>query len=57
MGHCLDPWFHVNAVLDKEPGKMLEYRDLLERPTLGPDWNLSGANESERIAQGVSRRV
>ena len=47
----------VNAVLDEETGEMLEYRDLLKRPTLGPDWQISGANEFGILAQGVGRRV
>ena len=47
----------VNAVLDKETGEMLEYRDLLKHPTLGPDWQISGANEFGRLAQGVGGRV
>ena len=47
----------VNAVLDEETGKMLEYRNLLKHPTLGPDWQISGANEFGRLAQGVGGRV
>ena len=47
----------VNAVLDKESGKMLEYQDLLKHPKLGPDWNVSGANEFGRLAQGVGDRI
>ena len=47
----------VNAVMDEETGEMLEYRDLLKHPVLGPDWNISGANEFGRLAQGVGNRI
>ena len=47
----------VSAVLDEETGKILEYRNLLKHPTLGPDWQISGANEFGRLAQGVGGRV
>ena len=38
-------------------GKMLNYKDLLKHPKLGPDWQISGANEFGRLAQGVGDRV
>ena len=47
----------VNTVLDKESRKMLEYQDLIEHPKLGPDWNVSGANEVGRLAQGVGNII
>ena len=40
-----------NSVLDEETGKILEYRDLLKHPTLGPDLQISGAHEFGRLAQ------
>ena len=36
---------------------MLEYRDLLKHPKLGPDWQISEANEFGRLAQGVGGRI
>ncbi len=47
----------VNAVLDKESRKMLEYRDLLKHSKHRPDWNVSGANKFGRLAQGVDARI
>lgn len=47
--HC------ANSVIDKTTGKPLEYRHLIahEDPQVQEDWNLSGANEFGRLAQGV----
>ena len=47
----------VNAVIDQETGEKLEYRDLLRHPTLKKDWEISGANEFGRLAQGVGGRI
>ncbi len=47
----------VNAVMDKETGEMLEYRDLLKHPKLGPDWQIFGVNEFVRLAQGVGGKI
>ena len=47
----------VNAVLDEETGEMLEYRDLLKHPMLGPDWQISGAYKFGQLAQSVGGRV
>ena len=47
----------ANAVLDGDTGEMLEYRQLLRHPKLGPAWNTSGANEIGRLAQGVGGRI
>ena len=47
----------VNAVMDLETGKMLNYRDLLKHPKLGKDWQRSAANEFGRLAQGVGDRI
>ena len=43
--------------MDLETGKMLNYKDLLKHPKLGPDWQVSGANEFGRLAQGVGGRI
>ena len=47
----------VHSVMDLETGKMLNYKDLLKHPKLGPDWQVSGANEFGRLAQGVGGRI
>jgi hypothetical protein len=47
----------ANAVLDKETGEMLEYRQLLRSPKYNAPWSLSAANEFGRLAQGVGGRV
>ena len=47
----------ANAVLDVETGELLNYRQLLRHPRLGPDWNYSAANEFGRLAQGVGGRI
>ena len=43
----------AGAVVDKETGKLLEYRDLVSRPELRETWIRSLANELGRLAQGV----
>jgi hypothetical protein len=45
------------AVLDKETGKMLNYRQLMWHPTYKKDWKLSSANEFGRLVNGVSGQV
>jgi hypothetical protein len=45
------------AVLDKETGKLLNYRQLLKHPKYKKDWDLSSANEFGRLAQGVGGRI
>ncbi|KAL7480170.1 hypothetical protein ACHAW6_005874 [Cyclotella cf. meneghiniana] len=47
----------ANAVLDEDTGDMLEYRQLLKHPKLGPLWNRSAADEFGRLAQGVGGRI
>ena len=51
--------FHhmANAVLDKETGEMLEYRQLLRNPKYSKPWYHSSANEFGRLAQGIGGRV
>ncbi len=47
----------ANAVLDKETGDMLEYRQLLKNPKYRPDWSLSSANEFGRLCNGIGGRI
>ena len=47
----------VNAVLDKQTGKLLEYKQLITHPKYREDWLLSSANEFGRLAQGVGGRI
>jgi hypothetical protein len=44
-------------VLDHDTGQLLEYRALLRHPKFKEDWNLSAANEFDRLAQGKTGRV
>ena len=45
--------FFAGAIIDKETGKALEYRDLIKRPELRETWEKSLSNEIGRLAQGV----
>ncbi|KAL7502572.1 hypothetical protein ACHAXN_003578 [Cyclotella atomus] len=45
------------AVLDKDSGKLLNYRQLLVHPKYKKDWSVSSANEFGRLAQGVGGRI
>ena len=45
------------AVMDKESGKLLKYRQLIKHPKLGEKWSKSSANEFGRLANGVGGRV
>jgi hypothetical protein len=45
------------AVLDKSPGKLLNYRQLLRHPVYPGDWTISSANEFGCLAQGVGGRI
>jgi len=47
----------ANAVLDRDTGELLEYRQLLRSPKYQDDWNISSANEFGRLAQGVGGRI
>ena len=44
-------------VLDHKTGQLLEYRALLWHPKFKDAWNLSAANEFDRLAQGKTGRV
>jgi hypothetical protein len=41
------------SITHPETGKPLEYRDLQKDPQFKPKWDLSGANEFGRLAQGI----
>jgi hypothetical protein len=45
------------AVLDKDTGQMLNYRQLLQHPKYKKQWSISSANEFGRLAQGVGGRI
>ena len=45
------------AVLDKETGKKLEYRQLIKHPLFAEAWLKSGANEFGRLFQGIGRNA
>ena len=44
-----------NGVLHEK--EVLNYRQLIQNPTLGDDWKLSSANEFGGLAQGIGGRV
>ena len=48
---------YMNAVLEEETGKLLEYRQLNQRPKCKDDWRESFANRIVRLVQGIGRRV
>ena len=41
------------AVMDKDTGKLLNYRQLLRHPKYKKAWSTLAANEFGRLAQGV----
>ena len=45
------------AVMDKQSGKMLNYRQLMRHPDYRKPWSLSSANEFGRLANGVGGRI
>ena len=45
------------AVMDKETGKMMNYRQLIRHPDYKIEWNKSSANEFGRLANGVGGRI
>jgi hypothetical protein len=45
------------AVMDKETGQLLNYRQLIRNPKYKKEWRLSAANEFGQLAQGVGGRV
>jgi len=47
----------ARPLLDEDTGKLLEYRQLLRDPKHKEIWTKAGANEFDRLAQGVGRRI
>ena len=45
------------AVMDKQTGKLMNYRQLLNHPEYKKGWNLSSANEFGRLANGIGGRT
>ena len=45
------------AVMDKETGRLLNYRQLIRNPKYKKDWNTLAANKFGRLAQGVGGRI
>ena len=43
----------INAVLDKDTGKLMEYRQLMKNPKYRPLYRNSYAKELGRLAQGM----
>eukprot|EP00957_Ditylum_brightwellii_P102392 7805245-Ditylum_brightwellii.AAC.1 len=46
-----------NAIVDKETGRALEYRDLIKDPKYREDWKHSFSNELGQLAQGRKRGI
>ena len=44
-------------VMDKQSGRILNYRQLLCNPSYRGEWSLSSANEFGRLANGVGGRI
>eukprot|EP00957_Ditylum_brightwellii_P136649 10421086-Ditylum_brightwellii.AAC.1 len=47
----------ANAIIDKETGRSLEYRELITKPQYKKQWTQSFANELGRLAQGLKRGI
>jgi hypothetical protein len=45
------------AVMDKDTGKLLNYRQLMNSPKYKKAWSLSAANEFRRLANGIGGRI
>jgi hypothetical protein len=45
------------AVLDKDTGKLLNYRQLIRNPKYTKEWSKSSANEFGRLMDGIGDRV
>jgi hypothetical protein len=45
------------AVMDKDTGKLLNYRQLMNSPKYKTTWSLSAANEFLRLANGIGGRI
>jgi hypothetical protein len=45
------------AVMDKDTGKLLNYRQLMNSPKYKKAWSLSAAHKFGRLAIGIRRRI
>jgi hypothetical protein len=45
------------AVMDKDTGKLLNYRQLMNSPKYKKIWSLSAANEFRQLANGIGGRI
>jgi hypothetical protein len=45
------------AVMDKDTGKLLNYRQLMNSPKYKTAWSLSAANKFGRLANGIGGRI
>jgi hypothetical protein len=45
------------AVMDKETGKLLNYRQLMRHPTYKKVWGTLAANKFGQLAQGAGRQI
>jgi hypothetical protein len=45
------------AVMDKDTGKLLHYRQLMNNPKYKKKWNLSATNKFEQLANGIGGRI
>ena len=45
------------VVMDKQSGKMLNYRQLMRHPEYKGEWALSSANEFGQLANGIGVRI
>jgi hypothetical protein len=45
------------AVMDKDTGKLLNYRQLVNRPKYKKIWSLSAANKFGQLANGIGRHI
>jgi hypothetical protein len=57
---CMDMENEVHqalAVMDKQTGKLLNYRQLIRSPTYKAAWSISAANKYGRLAQDVGSRI
>jgi hypothetical protein len=43
----------MNAVLHTDPGKEVQYKDIMQKPTLGPKYKTGFGNELGRLCQGI----
>jgi hypothetical protein len=45
------------AVMERDTGRLLNYRQLIHNPKYKKAWNLSAANKFGQLAQGVGNRI